>query len=99
MEICAYYQYKVTKQIKSSYIDDENSLPDDYAYKENDFINTLNYNGGELLEMVAKALSDDDCMDFRVEGNLIIFDYFNPMNGTGKTEYWKINAIDDERYN
>ena len=90
MDINIYEDYVVMISSTFSYISDEDSLPDDWAYRSDGSLNTRVYNGGELLDMLKKNFSEDWLQEVVWEDNTIIFEYFNPMNGEGSTVKYMI---------
>ena len=93
MDINIYEDYVVMISSTFSYISDEDSLPDDWAYRSDGSLNTRVYNGGELLDMFKKKFSEDWLQEVVWKENSIRFEYFNPMNGESSTVKYTIENV------
>lgn len=90
MSIDIYGDYVVEICNDYTYISQEDSLPDDWAYRSDCVSSIITINGGKLLDMLKKNFSENWLQEVIWKDNSIIFEYFNPMNGTGSTVKYTI---------
>lgn len=93
MNINIYEDYVVGIWNTYTYVSDEDSLPDDWAYRSDGGSSTITINGGELLDMLKKKFSEDWLQEVVWKENSIRFEYFNPMNGEGSTVKYTIEDV------
>lgn len=93
MNINIYENYVVEIWNVYSYISDEDSLPDDWAYRSDGGSSTIKINGGELLDMLKNKFSEDWLQEVVWKENSIRFEYFNPMNGESSTVKYTIENV------
>lgn len=96
INICAYYNYEIIWQQDGSYIDDENSLPNDIVFGKYETENKEIINGGKLLEKIAKLLNNNNICEFYVKEDEIMISHFNPTNGTSDNYTIIINELKEE---
>ena len=82
MNINIYSKYKVKYNCYGAEIDEENSTPDDIAFKK--FNNDIE-SGGILAETIARYIERNDFQKIKINNNLIAIDFFNPNNGEAST--------------
>ena len=90
MNINIYQTYRIRRQIKSAFIDEENSIPNDISFKNLNLTDEKNIHGGELLEYLVGLLNDEDISEFEVKENKIKIVHFNPSNGEGSETYIEV---------
>lgn len=92
MNIDIYDDYVVEIWNTYTYVSDEDSLPDDWAYRTDGGSSTITRNGGELLDMLEKNFSEQWLQEVVWKDNSIRFEYFNPMNGESSTVKYTIEC-------
>ena len=92
MNINIYSKYKVKYRCYGGEIDEENSIPDDIAFKKFNYENNDIESGGILAEIIARYIEQYDFQGIKINNNLIAIDFFNPNNGEAST----INMIIEE---
>ena len=85
MNINIYSKYKVKYRCYGGEIDEENSTPDDVAFKKFNYENNDIESGGILAETIARYIERNDFQEIKINNNLIAIDFFNPNNGEAST--------------
>ena len=85
MNINIYSKYKVKYMCYGGEIDEENSIPDDVAFKKFNYENNDIESGGILAETIARYIERNDFQEIKINNNLITIDFFNPNNGEEST--------------
>ena len=85
MNINIYSKYKVKYIHSGVVIDEENSTPDDIAFKIFNYENNDIESGGILAEIIARYIEQYDFQGIKINNNLIAIDFFNPNNGEAST--------------
>lgn len=93
MNINIYENYAVDIEKHFGWIDEENSLPDDISFTNDNVSDNRIINGGELLEIFGKHFSEDWLQSVEWKENFIGFEYFNPMNGEGWEYKYRISEM------
>ena len=96
MNINIYQDYKIKYKAHYGWIDEENSLPDDISFTDDDFDNEYVLNGGVLLEKIEKHFLEDWLQEFIINNNKIRFEYFNPSNGEGWNYEYKVEVVNNQ---
>ena len=95
MTIDVFSKYRVTKYIKYSYVDEEQSEPSDYVYGTHEQSYVLNIDGGKLLDMISDLLKNTYIISSHFDKNSITVETFQPLNGTGDYIKLEIERIDE----
>lgn len=85
MRIDIYSKYKVKYIHSGAVIDEENSTPDDIAFKIFNYENNDIESGGILAEIIARYIEQYDFQGIKINNNLIAINFFNPNNGEAST--------------
>ena len=81
MGICVFCNYKIKIENNFSYISDYEFNEPTYDHGTEVFEKIIG--GGELMEMIAKELNDEEVITFFSNDNMILIEKFNPHDGTG----------------
>lgn len=95
MTIDVFSKYRVTKHIKYSYVDEEQSEPSDLVYGTHEHLYVLNLDGGKLLDMISDLLKNTHLIASHFYENRIDIEIFHPLDGTGDDIRLTIERIDE----
>ena len=90
MNLNIYQTYKVT----ITYI---GAIKTYEGFENFKYTDSLEVNGGELMEWIAKRLLDNDISTFTVRHNGIKIETFNPFSGEGGTVIYEIEEVDNDK--
>lgn len=94
MSVNIYEEYVVEIFDKGSYISEEDSTPGDIVFSKYSEARSFIWNGGKLIDYIAKLCSDNYIQSIAViedttpyplmDSTDIEFEFFNPSNGEGQ---------------
>lgn len=93
MSIGVYSDYKIKVTTEYSYINQEDSEPDDYVYSKDRNYTEEIVNGWALLNIISMELSSDETVNITIKGNTIVINKFCPHDGTGSDTEIKFNRV------
>jgi hypothetical protein len=82
LNINIFSKYDIIIEKSGSYIDEENSLPDDISFNNYSSHNTYIWDGAKLLNYIYNKLADPNLISIYVMGNYISFETFDVNSGT-----------------
>jgi hypothetical protein len=99
MNINIYSKYKVTSLINTNYRSYDSDA-DDY-WKEDNYVNNLEIDGGSLINEIVQRLNDDYVQDINITilqkgGIKIEINTFDPSNGEGDDFVYIIRRLKKE---
>ena len=93
MNINIYSKYEIEVRSTGAYIDQENSMPGDYAFNHFDDKSHIYMSGGQIVDMLAGNMQRNDFSEINFKGNEIIIDFFDPLTGEACTFIYKIKEL------
>lgn len=91
MDICCYCKYDVVITVKGSYLNEYGEFRDYHNVEK-----IKDMNGGQLAEIIAKDLMDENCVGFRVGEENIMIELFNPRTGVGDDVFIQVKAVNHD---
>lgn len=90
MELNIYQTYKVT-------ITHTGATKTYEGFEDFKYTDSVEINGGELMEWIAKRLLDENISTFVVRHDGIKIEIFNPFTGEGGTIIYEIEVINNDK--
>lgn len=91
MNICVFNKYKVHFINEYTYITDCEFGEISYGAGKEEWIKEMN--GGELIDMIAESMLDNETINVTSSDRFVHITHFNTMNGTGAEIHFEYEEI------